>query len=194
MNPILDRRFYTRDTVLVARDLLGKLLVCKYNGKLLSGVIVETEGYRASDDPASHAYKGKTRRNVPMFDLVGYSYVYFVYGNHFCFNVVAKSNDQNAGAVLIRALEPIDGIEFMQQNRKQENLLLLTNGPGKLTQALGISQDHNALDLTKLKRLYIVDGISVRCNDVVTTSRVGIRVAHEKPWRFYLASNHWVSK
>ncbi|TET06055.1 DNA-3-methyladenine glycosylase [Candidatus Dependentiae bacterium] len=194
MDPILDRWFYSRDTVLVARDLLGKLLVCKYNRKLLSGIIVETEGYRASDDPASHAYKGKTRRNAPMFDLVGYSYVYFIYGNHFCFNVVAKSNDQKAGAVLIRALEPLDGIEFMQKNRKQEDLQLLTNGPGKLTQALGISQDHNVLDLTKLKKLYIVDGILVKSDDVVTTNRIGIGVAHEKQWRFYLASNRWVSK
>jgi DNA-3-methyladenine glycosylase len=194
MDPILDRLFYARDTILVARELLGKLLVFKKNGRILSGIIVETEGYRAGDDPASHAYKGRTKRNAPMFGLAGYSYVYFVYGNHFCFNVVAKSTDQHAGAVLIRALDPRDGIEFMHRNRKKEDLLLLTNGPGKLTQALGISQDHNALDLTKLGSLYIVDGISVKSNDVLATRRIGIKAACAKLWRFYLVSNHWVSK
>jgi len=190
---ILDRNFYMRDTEVVARALLGKLLVHYIDDHMLSGLIVETEAYRADDDPASHACRGKTTRNIPMFGPVGYSYVYFIYGNHFCFNIVAKAKNQSAGAVLIRALEPIKGIEVMQKHRNQTNLSNLTNGPGKLTQALNISKEQNALDLTTQGKLYVVD-YDTKSHVIETSCRVGIRVGTEKKWRFYCKGNVNVSK
>jgi len=191
---ILGRHFYERDTIIVARELLGKLLVHTIGDKLLSGIIVETEAYRASDDPASHAYCGKTARNEPMFGSVGYSYVYFVYGNHFCLNIVAKAKGQEAGAVLIRAVEPVDGLAVMRRHRNQKNDYLLSNGPGKLTQALGISRQHNARDLICSKELYVVDSRIDVADQIVTSPRIGIKRASVFPWRFYLKTNRWVSK
>jgi len=109
----LPRSFYSRDTVLVAKDLLGKTLVRKTGSKTISGIITETEAYRYKDDPASHAYRGKTERNKAMFGQVGRAYVYFTYGMYHCFNVVAKSQNYEAGAVLIRALYPKKGVNKM---------------------------------------------------------------------------------
>ncbi len=151
MNSI-NRSFYQRDTVTVAQDLLGKLLVRELNGQVLLGIIVETEAY-TFDDPASHTYCGKTARNAPMFGDVGHAYVYFIYGNHFCFNIVAKENDMPAGAVLIRALEPMNGIALMHKHRKKHNVRILTNGPGKLAQALHITKQHSGLDITQKGQL-----------------------------------------
>lgn len=192
---ILSREFYSRDTVEVAKSLLGKILVRVIDGNILSGMIVETEAY-TRDDPASHAYRGITARNKVMFEDVGYAYVYFIYGNHYCLNVVAKSKDMEAGAVLIRAVEPIQGIEFMIRNRVRSariRIEMLTNGPGKLTKALSIDSRHNGLDLTVGGELYIEEGRSISDRDVVATRRIGISEGIDKPWRFIMRDNRFVS-
>lgn len=189
---ILDRSFYRRDTIVVAKELLGKILVRKINDKLLSGIIVETEAYRSSDDPASHSYKGITNRNKVMFEEVGYSYVYFTYGNHYCLNIVAKDKSTDAGAVLIRAIEPLDGIDIMKWNRNKD-LYELTNGPGKLTKALMIDKRLNGLDLTKEGILYVKNN-NINNIEIISTPRIGIKTALDKYWRFYINGNRFVSR
>ncbi len=114
----LPREFYCNNTLQLAKNLLGMKIVRISNDKILSGIISETEAYRASDDPASHAYKKISNRNKPMFGEVGFAYVYFTYGMHFCFNVVGRSKNYKAGAVLIRSIIPVDGIDQMIKNRK----------------------------------------------------------------------------
>src|SRR5574341_130949 len=129
----LSRSFYARDTVDVARDLLGKMLIRKIGNKTISGVITETEAYRYKDDPASHSFSGLTQRNKAVFGPVGIAYVYFTYGMHYCMNVVARNGNYEAGAVLIRSLEPKEGIQLMIKQRKTDKISNLTNGPAKLT-------------------------------------------------------------
>jgi len=165
----------------------------KINGKVLAGIIVETEAYCFDDDPASHAYRGKTKRNAPMFGMVGYAYVYFIYGNHFCLNIVAKSATTTAGAVLIRALEPLQGIEVMQCYRYNNCLKKLTNGPGKLAQALQITTVHNFIDVTQDGALFIVDN-NRQVADIIATTRIGITAGLDKQWRFCLRNNKWLSR
>ena len=178
----LPRSFYSRNTVDVARDLLGKYLVCKNNEQIISGIIVETEAYRFSDDPASHAFRGMTNRNKAMFGEVGRAYVYFTYGMYHCVNAVARSKNFQAGAVLIRAIEPKRGIEIMIKNRKKKDISNLTNGPAKLTQAMNISKKHYGVDLTKQTELYITDGIDRQ--KIFSGKRVGIKNGTEKLWNF----------
>lgn len=179
----LDREFYARNTVQVARDLLGKTLVRKIGRRTISGIITETEAYRHSDDPASHAFRSMTERNKAMFGEVGHAYVYFTYGMYYCVNAVAKSKNFQAGAVLIRSLEPKDGIDAMIQNRKTDNITNLTNGPAKITIALGITKSHYGEDLVKSQHLYIADeGKAGR--KVTSSSRIGIRQGTEKLWNF----------
>lgn len=130
---ILPRTFYSKDTVTVAKSILGKKLVRKLGNKEISGIIIETEAYRHKDDPASHAFRKITERNKVMFEEVGRAYVYFTYGMHYCFNVVARSSKFDAGAVLIRAIQPEKGIEIMEKNRGTKDMKRLTDGPAKLT-------------------------------------------------------------
>ncbi len=191
----LPRAFYARDTVRVARDLLGKLLVRVMDGKVLSGMIVETEAYTA-DDPASHAYKGMSKRNRVMFGDVGYAYIYFIYGNHYCLNVVAKDPSVSAGAVLIRALEPVDGIEVMVRVRggKHTGADKVTTGPGRLTRALSITKEYNGMDLTTKGPLYIAYYNSIEDEHVLATSRIGISKARDRLWRFIVKGNRYISK
>jgi len=179
---ILHREFYSKDTVTVAKNLLGKRLVRKIGSVEISGIITETEAYRHKDDPASHAYRKITERNKVMFGDVGFAYVYFTYGMHFCFNVVAKNSKTAAGAVLIRAIKPEKGIEIMQENRGDVNLKNLTNGPAKLAQALAITKEQYGVDLTKKSKLYISDGIKPA--KINTSTRIGIRNATNKLWNF----------
>ena len=179
---ILPRKFYQRDTVKVAKELLGKTLVRKIGNKKLSGIIIETEAYRGKNDPASHASHKKTERNKAMFDQVGISYVYFTYGMYFMFNVVAKSNNQDAGAVLIRGIQPQDGINTMKKNRKRDDGLNITNGPGKLTQAMRITIKQYGVDLTKKAELYISEGIRIK--NILQKPRIGISSGTEKLWNF----------
>ena len=145
---LLKRKFYERETVVVAKQLLGKTLTHRIGMKELSGIITETEAYRGSDDPASHAAVKITDRNKLMFGQVGMSYVYFTYGMYFMFNVVAKSKKQNAGAVLIRGIHPQKEINVMKKNRRVKDIKKLTDGPGKLTQALGITMKQYGEDLS----------------------------------------------
>ncbi len=154
--------------------------------------IVEVEAYGGSDDPASHAYKGITERNRAMFGKPGFAYVYFIYGNHFCLNVKAETEGV-PGAVLIRAVEIIEGTDLAHKLRKASDFEL-SNGPGKLTKALDITRSQNGIDLTKLEELYICEPPEHESFEVVTTRRVGIRTGSEKPWRFYIKNNKHVSR
>jgi DNA-3-methyladenine glycosylase len=189
----LPRRFYTRNTLTVAEELLGKHLVRYMLRSEMVGRIVEVEAYGGSDDPGSHACRGMTPRNQLMFRKGGFVYVYFVYGKHYCFNVVTEK--QNVpGAVLIRALEPIRGIETMKKNRRTSDVLNLTNGPGKLTEAMNITGKQNGLDLTKSKELFICKSEEKERFEVVSTKRIGIKVGVDKPWRLYIKNNRFVSR
>ena len=179
---ILPRKFYSKDTVTVAKNLLGKRIIRKIGHNEISGIITETEAYRHNDDLASHAFRKITDRNKIMFGDVGFAYVYFTYGMHFCFNVVAKDPKKAAGAVLIRAIKPEKGIKVMQKNRGIQNLKNLANGPAKLTQALDITKEHYGVDLTKKSRLYITEGIKTK--RMITSPRVGIVKTVDKMWNF----------
>jgi len=189
----LPRRFYTRNTLIAAEELLGKHLVRHTLGSEMVGRIVEVEAYGGNDDPGSHAGRGMTPRNQLMFGEGGFAYVYFVYGMHYCFNVVTEK--QNVpGAVLIRALELIKGIETMKKNRGTSNVLNLTNGPGKLTKAMNITGKQNGLDLTKSKELFICKPEEKKKFEIVSTNRIGIKMGVDKPWRLYIKNNRFVSK
>ena len=154
-------------------------------------MIVETEAYGHWDDPASHAFKNITNRNKVMFGDIGKVYVYFIYGIHFCFNIVAKNNESKAGAVLIRCVQSIEGINLMRIFRKTDRIVDLTSGPGKLTQAFNINRSHNGIDVTDIKNdfLYFEDNQEDRKSQrfkVVGTKRIGISNALEKKWRFIM--------
>jgi DNA-3-methyladenine glycosylase len=179
----LDRDFYAQDTAMVARQLLGKMLVRKIGRHTVSGIITETEAYRHADDPASHAYRGITDRNRAMFGPVGHAYVYFTYGMHYCVNVVARSKNYRAGAVLIRALKPHEGIDIMLKNRKVYDVPRLTNGPAKLTVALDITKKQYGEDLVNSKSLFIEEGLKLD-QKIVTGPRIGIKQATAKMWNF----------
>jgi DNA-3-methyladenine glycosylase len=189
--------FYQRPTEVVAKDLVGKKLVrtIRNNKKhfRLAGIIVETEAYGYSDDLASHAYVGPTDRNKVMFGNVGRAYVYFTYGNHFCLNVSARRSKVEAGAVLIRGIEPVEGVELMRQFRPVDDIFSLTSGPGKLTQALNITSSLNGTDMTNPEsEIYIESG--KRPKDIVTTPRIGITRAMDKEWRFVDPSSPFISR
>lgn len=189
----LSRAFYKRKVVKVAIDLLGKILVRKYNNKILSGKIVEVEAYNGVTDPASHAYKGMTPRNKVMWDHPGKVYVYTIYGIHYCLNLIAEPKGIPA-AVLIRALQPIIGIEEMIKNRGVNDLTKLTNGPAKLTQALKITKELNGIDATVKDALYVVNPPSKENIEIVSSKRIGITKGTNKLWRFYIKNNPFVSK
>ena len=179
---VLVREFYGRDTVCVAKELLGKILVRKIGGKKLSGIITETEAYKGKNDPASHAARKMTERNKIMFGQIGKTYVYFTYGNHFMLNAVARAKNNEAGAVLIRSIYPQDGIKIMLKNRKNTNIQNLTNGPGKLTQAMQISINQYNTDLTKKSAVFITEGIKPK--KILKKSRIGITKGIDKLWNF----------
>ncbi|MCH9658578.1 DNA-3-methyladenine glycosylase [archaeon] len=179
---ILPRGFYSKDTVDVAKNLLGKKIIRKIGNIQMSGIITETEAYRHKDDPASHAFNRITDRNRAMFEEVGSAYVYFTYGMHYCFNIVARSPNISAGAVLIRAIRPERGIAAMQKNRGHVSLRNITNGPAKLAQALAITKEQYGFDLTKNSNLHICDGIKPK--GIVASPRIGITKAADKLWNF----------
>ncbi len=182
------RDFYARDTEEVAKDLLGTIFVKEINNTILKGRIVETEAYYGQNDPASHASNGKTNRNKIMYGEPGKLYVYLCYGMYNLMNVVTEENNE-PGAVLIRGIEPLEGMEIMKSNRgRQENL---TNGPGRLTEAFGIDRDHNGVDLVNSK-IYIEK--SDEDIDIGRSSRIGINEGDELLLRFYLKDNPFVSK
>ena len=192
----LPRSFYSRPTLLVAKDLLGKILVRKIGKTLLTGRIVEVEAYLGSKDPASHAYRGKTKRNEVMFGPEGHLYVYFTYGMHYCANVVT-GREGIAEAVLIRAIEPLKCISMMKRNRKftsdRKDEMNLTNGPAKLCEAMGITGSHNGNDLCG-NSIYLAEGNVVSRSIIGRSERIGITKGTEKKWRFFVKGNNWVSE
>ncbi len=185
------RDFYLQDTISAARAVLGKIVVHKTEAGIVSGRIMETEAY-LRDDPACHASRGMTARNQVMFGPPGHAYVYFTYGAHYCMNFVTQPRGVPE-AILIRALEPIEGIEIMMGNREKDRLEDLCSGPGKLTQAMGIGRDLNGEDLLG-DRLYILDdGMDI--GPIVSRPRIGIREAVDELWRFYPERfRRWVSR
>lgn len=200
----LDNKFYAKNALELANDLLGKVLVHKVDGNILKGKIVETEAYIAAIDKASHAYNGrKTERVAPLYEKAGTTYVYFIYGMHYCFNVVAGKKGEAEG-VLIRGLEPIEGLDYMakiRNDKKYSELTKaqkrnLTNGPSKLCKALSINKNNNCESLIGNNNLYIED-IGYNDFEIVRDKRVGIDYAEEAKdflWRFYIKDNEWVSK
>jgi DNA-3-methyladenine glycosylase len=190
-NRILPRSFYSRCALEVAPDLLGKILCHKEKGVLTSGRIVEVEAYLGAQDAASHAYRGATDRNRAMYGPPGRAYVYFTYGNHFCMNVVTD-REGVASAVLIRAVEPLEGIEAMKRRRRGRSATELASGPGKLTAALAIGRAAYGLDLTG-EPLWICDDGAVP-PAFIRTPRIGIRAAADLPYRFLVAGSPFVSR
>jgi len=195
---ILPRAFYQQDTVKVAKDLLGKILVHDSSQGKTAGRIVETEAYRGPEDKAAHSCGGRrSARNEVMFGEKGHAYIYFIYGMYYCLNVTAGHVPGKPEAVLIRALEPVVGQDIMTKRRgaRQAKAANLTNGPSKLCMAMDISKSQNKTDLTS-PPLYIEDAPPVPKEDIVETTRIGVDYADEwknRPWRFYIKRNSFVS-
>jgi len=175
----------------VAPRLLGSLLVAEKDGKRIVGKIVETEAYDQSD-AASHSYRGRTPRTDVMFGSPGHLYVYFTYGMHYCCNVVTGP-DGHGSAVLLRAIEPLEGEEIMKNNRRGRGGLELTNGPAKLCQAYGIDRSWNGHDLSQLP-LQLILQEPLKPESIVQTTRIGITQAKDAPWRWLVRGNPYVSK
>ena len=194
----LPREFYLRPNVLiVARDLLGKLLVVPGpNGERVSGKVVEVEAYRGPEDRASHAYGGRrTKRTETMYRAGGVAYVYFVYGMYFQFNVVSGIED-TPHAILVRALEPVEGIEIMRARRHAHKDHNLTNGPGKLCIAMGIDRELNGADLLG-PQVWLEEYEKIPARRIARGPRIGIDYAEQwidKPWRFWIKDNEYVSR
>ena len=195
----LGRDFYERDTLLVARELLGMSLVHRSKRGIAAGIIVETEAYIGPNDEASHAYRGRTKRNEIMFGPGGYAYVYQIYGMHFCFNIVIGTEGFPA-AVLVRALEPIEGTDLMSKRRgiteiTDKNIVNLTNGPAKLCKAMGIDMSIYGVDLCGDK-LFVTRPDKAPSINIIPTPRRNIDYAGEAklyPWRFIIEGNRFVS-
>lgn len=195
MDDPLPRTFYRRPVVTVARQLLGKVLVRRKGRTTIEGLIVEVEAYNGTDDPASHAFKGRTPRNEVMFREGGVLYVYFTYGMHFCANVVT-GNEGEGCAVLLRAVEPLEGIPAMARHRGKPASALreLCSGPAKLCQAFRIGKDENGTDLAG-DEIWIEDrGTIVLPNQIIATPRIGISQGKDKLWRFGLEGNPFLSR
>jgi DNA-3-methyladenine glycosylase len=195
---ILPPAFYERDTITVAKDLLGCLLVHRDGAGTTMGWIVEDEAY-LRDDPAAHSFRGETARNRTMFGPAGHAYVYRIYGLHTCVNVV--TGPEGAGeAVLIRALEPVAGIDLMRARRGMDDPVSLASGPGKLTQALGITMDLNGASLFDGPlQVWSPESLPGRRpegppGEIMQTTRIGITKAADLPLRFYLKGNRYVSR
>ncbi len=198
---ILDRSFYANETLEVAKNLLGKIVIHETKTSLVSGYIVETEAYNGVNDPACHSFNHrKTKKNEMMYSIGGTAYVYQIYGIHYCFNVVTKT-ENDPEAVLIRAIKPIQGIEAMVERRKihihqTKDFIKLSNGPGKLCQAMGINKTHNGADLCA-GSLCVAQSDLVENFEIHQTSRVNVDYAGEAknyPWRFYIKNNPFISK
>jgi DNA-3-methyladenine glycosylase len=191
---ILKKDFYNRDTSIVARELLGKTLI-KVNGcKKVGGIIVETEAYYGGSDPASHAFRGVTARAAVMFAQPGTAYVYLCYGMYYLLNAVTEKKGK-PGAVLIRALEPCWGTDIMRERREVKEKINLTNGPGKLTMALGINSSDNEKDLTKIKGGLSIFNVERKIGDseISVSERIGIKSGKDKLLRYFIKNNKFIS-
>ncbi len=197
--PILSRQFFARDPVTVGRALLGKLLIRREGRKLLAGRIVEDEAYLGKQDPAAHAFAGKTPRNAVLFGQPGHAYVYFIYGNHYCLNVSCLPEGEG---VLFRAMEPVFGLEAMALARDIElepsprpsQLRLISSGPGRMSEAMGITRlrDNDKDFTSRDSDLWFADD-GFRPERIVATPRIGITKAVDQPLRFVIAGSPYVS-
>ena len=197
-NLVLTRKFFIRTVLAVAKDLLGKVLIKKDGNRVLAARIIEVEAYDGKVDKASHSFNGKTKRNEVMFNEGGYFYVYFTYGAHFCCNVVTGKRN-NGEAVLIRAVEPLLGINKMIENRfgrelkSEKEIYNLTSGPGKVCKAFGFKKEHSGLDLTN-SSVFIVNQPKLKKNMIGVSKRIGITKSVSLPWRFLEIGNPYLSK
>ena len=193
----IERKFYMRDAVTVGKDILGKIIVKKTaDGRMMSGRITKVEAYMGTTDKASHSYGGRrTKITEVMYKEGGYSYVFLIYGMYECFNVtVGREGDPQA--VLIRGVEPLENKNLMWEKRKVKKEKDISNGPGKLTKALGITREDNGVDLVASENLWLEDD-GYKVKDIIETTRIGIDYAEEdalKPWRFYIKDSIFVSK
>lgn len=188
----LHQEFFLQPSEIVAKDLIGKILVKKEGNETLAGIIVETEAYLHKIDKSSHSFPGLTLRNKPMFEQGGILYVYKSYGIHHCINIVTEEKGI-ASAVLIRAIEPISGVEIMKVNRNIYDVLKLCNGPGNLAKAFGFTIEDNFLKVTS-PLLYIQKHIDYKDEEVIRTKRIGISKSVELELRFYLKNSKFISR
>ena len=197
----LQREFYLSDTLKIAKNLLGKILVHESINEIYSGYIVEVEAYKGPTDKACHSFNYRhTKRTETMYKIGGTAYVYLIYGMYYCFNVVTCSINVPE-AVLIRAIEPLDGINTMTKRRglktlNEKDIFKLSSGPGKMTQAMGINKIHNGLDLCS-NEIYICESLKKEKLDIVEAKRINVDYADEDKnnlWRFYIKDNPFVSK
>ena len=193
MGRVLPRAFYERETEIVAREMLGTVLECETDDGIASGIIVETEAYLGEHDLACHAAAGRTARTEALYGAPGISYVYFIYGMYWCFNAVTRA-EALPSAVLVRALEPLDGIALMHKRRPRvKNEVDLTNGPGKLCTALGITGSMSGKSLQR-RPLVIREGEPVPDDRIEVTTRIGITKCADWPLRWIVHGNRYVSK
>ena len=194
----LSKSFYKRDLLTVAKELLGKVLIKKNPKNLLAANIIEVEAYNGEIDKAAHTYSGRTERNKVMFNEGGFLYVYLSYGVHHCCNIVTGFEEKGT-AVLIRAVEPLKGLDMMIKNRFSRKLkndmeiINLTSGPGKVCKALGINKDHSGIDLTGDK-IFLLDQPKVKASEIGISKRIGITKSTNYPWRFYIKENQFLSR
>jgi len=194
----LKKSFYRREVIVVARKLLGKILVKSSGKEILAGKIVEVEAYHGDTDEAAHSYGGVTKRNEIMFEAGGYLYVYFTYGAHHCCNVVTGKKGEGT-AVLIRAVEPVIGLDIMIKNRfgrklkSEKELFNLTSGPGKVCQAFRIDTTNSRTDLMG-EDIFILDGEKIRNKNICISKRIGITRSVDLPWRFFIKDNPYLSR
>ena len=197
-NTILQRNFYIRPVLNVAKDLLGKVLIKKDGSRVLAARIIEVEAYDGKIDKASHSFNGKTKRNEVMFNEGGYFYVYFTYGSHFCCNVVTGKRN-NGEAVLIRAVEPLSCIDKMVERRfgrklkSEKEIYNLTSGPGKVCKAFGFTNEHSGLNLIS-GSVYIINQPRLKKNMIGISKRIGITKSVSLPWRFFEIGNPFLSR
>ncbi len=198
LNSKLEKKFYCRSLLVVAKDLLGKILVKKNGREILAGKIVEVEAYDGSTDQAAHSYGRITPRNKIMFEDGGYLYVYFTYGTHHCCNVVTGKKGKGT-AVLIRAVEPVYGIKKIMLNRfnktdlTQKEIYNLTSGPGKICQAFALDRSYSGTDLTKNK-IFLLNKPKMKKNQIGVSKRIGISKSVDLPWRFFIKDNPFLSR
>lgn len=194
----LPKKFYQRELHTIAKELLGKIFVKIHDEKILAGKIVEVEAYDGRVDQASHSFNGKTKRNEVMFGGGGFLYVYFTYGMHFCANVVTGKLNEGT-AILLRAIEPLEGVELMAMNRygktkiSEKEKINLANGPGKICSAFAMARKENGTDLCS-DSIFILNSKKIKPDEIAEVTRIGIKKSVDLPWRYYIKNNPFVSK